>query len=74
MAIQTQLRKIKYNAKETASLVLSKNAFVFGEPFHSNAGDQAQSYCIQKWIINSNHRLYKKVRGKISSIKRRVIK
>ena len=52
MAIQTQLRKIKYNAKETASLVLSKNAFVFGEPFHSNAGDQAQSYCIQKWIIN----------------------
>lgn len=25
------------------------NLLVFGAPYHSNMGDQAQSYCIQKW-------------------------
>lgn len=28
----------------------TKVAYVFGAPFHSNMGDQAQSYCTEKWI------------------------
>lgn len=28
----------------------AKTAYVFGAPFHSNMGDQAQSYCTEKWI------------------------
>ena len=28
----------------------NKNVFVFGAPFHNNAGDQAQTLCIQKWM------------------------
>lgn len=31
----------------------SKNIFVFGAPFHSNMGDQAQSYCTDVWIKSS---------------------
>lgn len=27
-----------------------KTVFLFGSPGHSNMGDQAQTYCIQKWI------------------------
>lgn len=27
-----------------------RNIFVFGSPFHSNLGDQAQSYCIERWV------------------------
>lgn len=34
-----------------------KNIFVFGAPFHSNMGDQAQSYCIKKWL-NKNYPEY----------------
>ena len=30
--------------------MISKNIFVFGMPFHSNAGDQAQSFCIELWL------------------------
>ena len=29
---------------------INQNAFVFGAPYHGNAGDQAQTYCIQQWI------------------------
>lgn len=39
---------------------LSKNrktVFIFGSPGHSNMGDQAQMYCIQKWI-NQNFEEY----------------
>lgn len=31
-----------------------KIAYVFGSPFHANMGDQAQSYCIEKWL-NKNY-------------------
>ena len=27
-----------------------KTIFLFGSPGHSNMGDQAQTYCIQKWL------------------------
>ena len=27
----------------------SKMIFLFGSPYHPNMGDQAQTYCIQKW-------------------------
>lgn len=26
------------------------NIYIFGAPFHSNMGDQAQTYCIKKWV------------------------
>lgn len=39
-----------YNIREIIGYLLHKNAFVFGAPFHSNAGDQAQTYCIERWI------------------------
>ncbi len=34
-----------------------KMIFLFGSPAHSNMGDQAQSYCLQKWI-NANYPEY----------------
>ena len=30
-----------------------KNAYIFGAPLQRNMGDQAQSYCIEKWIIEN---------------------
>lgn len=35
--------------REMLSYFSNKNLFVFGAPYHSNAGDQAQTYCIEKW-------------------------
>jgi|WetSurMetagenome_2_1015567.scaffolds.fasta_scaffold49494_3 exopolysaccharide biosynthesis predicted pyruvyltransferase EpsI len=32
------------------SLRNSKKAFIFGAPMHINMGDQAQTYCIERWI------------------------
>ncbi|MBE6904686.1 MAG: glycosyltransferase [Ruminococcaceae bacterium] len=34
--------------------------FIFGTPFHSNLGDQAQAYCIKKWCEDSypNHMIF----------------
>ncbi|MCR2823824.1 polysaccharide pyruvyl transferase family protein [Lederbergia panacisoli] len=32
-----------------------KKCFVFGAPYHSNMGDQAQTYCIIKWV-NRNYK------------------
>ena len=50
------IRKIYRKIFKTASLIktylsvlFTKNVFVFGAPYHSNMGDQAQSYCIQKY-------------------------
>lgn len=34
-----------------------RNFFVFGSPYHSNLGDQAQSYCIERWA-NRNYPEY----------------
>ena len=31
----------------------NKCAFVFGSPYHSNMGDQAQTYCIDLWLRNN---------------------
>ena len=44
--IERKVKKISF----TLSLIFHKNCFVFGMPFHSNAGDQAQSFCIENWI------------------------
>lgn len=54
-------RRIKNRFKklnDRLDYLFSKNALVFGMPFHSNAGDQAQSYCIELWI-NQNYPDYK---------------
>lgn len=47
-----------------------KNVFYFGEPNHSNMGDQAQTYCILNWI-KENYPDYKVwcFRTGISSVK-----
>ena len=54
-------RRIKNRFKklnDRLDYLFSKNALVFGMPFHSNAGDQAQSYCIELWI-NQNYPDYR---------------
>ena len=48
------LIKKKYaELKEILYYKIHINAFVFGTPYHSNAGDQAQTYCIEKWLKNN---------------------
>ncbi len=42
---ETKLIHLKSSLETTAG----HNLFVFGAPFHSNLGDQAQSYCIEQW-------------------------
>ncbi len=32
-----------------------KTIYLFGCPIHSNLGDQAQTYCIEKWFENNYH-------------------
>lgn len=54
-------RKTKVFLAERALISLIKQkqhhpkAYVFGSPGHSNMGDQAQTYCIEKWI-NTNYK------------------
>ncbi len=55
--IREFLRKCLISARYRLGLAIwilrikvSRNIFVFGAPFHSNMGDQAQSYCIEKWL------------------------
>lgn len=43
---------------EITDYIFHQNAFVFGAPYHSNAGDQAQTFCIEKWI-NKNYPKHK---------------
>ena len=50
MDLRARFSKTKYNIKERLFNRIHKNAFVFGMPYHSNAGDQAQTYCIGQWI------------------------
>ena len=45
-----KIKKRYISLKNKIDFLVSKNALVFGMPFHSNAGDQAQSYCIELWI------------------------
>ena len=45
-----KIKKRYISLKNKIYFLVSKNALVFGMPFHSNAGDQAQSYCIELWI------------------------
>lgn len=52
--IKWRIKEITYAFKIRSR----KNIFVFGSPFHSNLGDQAQTYCIKKWIEN-NYPKYK---------------
>lgn len=37
----------------------TESIFIFGSPFHSNMGDQAQSYCMELWCKNNypNHQV-----------------
>jgi len=45
------LSQVKLKKEITTKLSSSnKYAFVFGEPNHTNMGDNAQTYCIVKWI------------------------
>lgn len=50
------IRRYILNKSEEISLLKKieqqnvKKAFLFGSPSHSNMGDQAQTYCICKWI------------------------
>jgi len=41
---------IYIDLKKILDIRFHKNIFVFGMPYHSNAGDQAQSFCIEKWL------------------------
>ena len=50
MKIRSFFAKLKWRLTEDIMYLKSPNAFVFGVPCHSNAGDQAQSYCIELWI------------------------
>ena len=58
MFLRLKLGHIKHVIKETMSFAFSKNILVFGSPFNSNAGDFAQSYCIQLWA-RKNYPNYK---------------
>ena len=42
-------KKKLFRLVEELDFILHKNIFVFGAPFHSNLGDQAQTYCIYEW-------------------------
>ena len=59
MFLRLKLGHIKHVIKETMSFAFSKNILVFGSPFNSNAGDFAQSYCIQLWARKNypNHKI-----------------
>lgn len=51
--LQQALASFRYRAKLLLWIVrlkLGRNIFVFGAPFHSNMGDQAQTYCTEKWL------------------------
>lgn len=54
--VRWRVNEIKFVIK----LRSRKNIFVFGAPFHSNLGDQAQTFCIKKWIEANypKHQLY----------------
>ena len=45
---EIQISSIRKQIKKSTG----HNIFVFGSPYHSNLGDQAQSYCIERW---ANH-------------------
>ena len=48
---------LKYEKKVLIDQVLNnksrKNIYLFSNPIHSNLGDQAQTYCILKWLKNN---------------------
>lgn len=52
------LRKRILDIIESVDIAFHRNVFVFGAPYHSNAGDQAQTYCIEKWC-KGNYPKYK---------------
>lgn len=56
--IRHKAGKLYRKGKRMLSYTLHKNLFVFGAPYHSNLGDQAQSYCIEKWA-RKNYPNYK---------------
>ncbi len=41
---------IKYMFQIFSKRIASRRVFIFGAPFHTNLGDQAQTYCIEKWV------------------------
>jgi len=52
----------KFIAKKSLQILFrnKKTVFLFGSPFHSNMGDQAQTFCIYKWLQHNypNHKIY----------------
>ncbi|MCR5362149.1 MAG: polysaccharide pyruvyl transferase family protein [Bacteroidales bacterium] len=44
--------RLKYKIKRFSPWIFrpSRMIFLFGSPGHSNLGDQAQTYCIEKWL------------------------
>ncbi|MGC3978507.1 MAG: polysaccharide pyruvyl transferase family protein [Paludibacteraceae bacterium] len=59
--VLSPLKKVQFHLeqKRLAAYIIATNnqkrAFLFGSPRHSDMGDQAQTYCIQRWI-NKNYR------------------
>jgi exopolysaccharide biosynthesis predicted pyruvyltransferase EpsI len=55
-----RLIKVKEKIKVLINLFFlnGKNIFLFGYPIHPNMGDQAQAYCIEKWL-KTNYPDYK---------------
>ena len=48
--IYRRLRRFLSTCRFFLKIKLGKNVFVFGAPFHTNMGDQAQTYCIEKYL------------------------
>ena len=53
MGIKNNMILIWILVKASYKMILTRSqkmVFLFGSPFHSNMGDQAQSYCLLKWF------------------------
>ncbi|MBM6699641.1 polysaccharide pyruvyl transferase family protein [Bifidobacterium pullorum subsp. saeculare] len=53
---EIELSKLVHDMRNS----VGHNIFVFGSPYHSNLGDQAQSYCIERWASTNypGHRVW----------------
>lgn len=41
---------VKYAVRILSQRTSSRRVYIFGAPYHTNLGDQAQTYCIENWI------------------------
>lgn len=54
--IKRKVSYVKYHIKLILGILFrlkQNNAYLFGAPMHINMGDQAQTYCIRRWINNN---------------------